>query len=154
MLSIGNTLPTLIGTDHNGNEVALAKFIGKPLAIYFYPKDDTPGCTAQACSIRDGETALAAQGITVLGVSADNPASHQKFITKYKLPFTLIADVNRVIIEAFGVWGPKKFMGRTYDGIHRTTFLFNKEGVLNHKIEKPDTKNHAEEILKIFDKNK
>ena len=154
MLNIGSTLPALKGTDHNGNEVALAQFVGKPLAIYFYPKDDTPGCTAQACSIRDGETALAAQGITVLGVSADNPASHQKFITKYKLPFTLIADVNRVIIEAFGVWGPKKFMGRTYDGIHRTTFLFNKEGVLIHKIEKPDTKNHAEEILKIFDKNK
>jgi peroxiredoxin Q/BCP len=154
MLSIGSTIPALIGTDHNGNEVALAQFIGKPLAIYFYPKDDTPGCTAQACSIRDGETAFAAHGITVLGVSADSPAAHQKFITKYTLPFTLIADVNREIIEAFGVWGPKKFMGRTYDGIHRTTFLFNKEGVLIHKIEKPDTKNHAEEILKIFDKNK
>ncbi|MFM7565881.1 MAG: thioredoxin-dependent thiol peroxidase, partial [Flavobacteriales bacterium] len=121
--------------------------------VYFYPKDDTPGCTAQACSIRDGEVKLKKSGIQVIGVSADSVASHSKFSNKYSLSFPLISDPNKVVINAFGVWGTKKFMGRVYDGIHRKTFLFNAEGKLFSVIEKPDTKNHAQEIMDLFTKN-
>ena len=123
------------------------------LAVYFYPKDDTPGCTAQACSIRDGEVTLKKSGIQVIGVSADSVASHSKFSNKYSLSFPLISDPDKVVINAFGVWGTKKFMGRVYDGIHRKTFLFNAEGKLFRVIEKPDTKNHAQEIMDLFTKN-
>ena len=132
----------------------LKNSIGKYVVLYFYPKDDTPGCTAQACSIRDGEQVLANEGITVIGISADSVTAHQKFSTKYSLPFTLISDPDRTIIEAFGVWGPKKFMGKTYDGIHRTSFLFDANGILVKVIEKPNTKNHAEEIINFFKENK
>lgn len=152
MLTIGNQIPTLVGKDQHGNDVALQSFKGKKMALYFYPKDDTPGCTAQACSIRDGEMQLKSEGIVVIGVSADSGASHLKFTHKYHLPFPLITDMDRSIIEAFGVWGPKKFMGRVYDGIHRKTFLFNEDGILINIIEKPDTKNHAEEIIQLFSK--
>ncbi|MFM7387584.1 MAG: peroxiredoxin, partial [Bacteroidota bacterium] len=114
MLNLGDKLPELRVKNQENQDVNLTGFIGKKLALYFYPKDDTPGCTAQACSIRDGEQALAAEGITVLGISADSVTAHQKFSVKYTLPFTLISDPDRSIIEAFGVWGPKKFMGKTY----------------------------------------
>jgi peroxiredoxin Q/BCP len=130
--------------------VSLSTFLGKKLAVYFYPKDDTPGCTAQACSIQNGEQELIKNGVAVVGVSADTVASHNKFATKHRLAFPLLSDTEKTLIEAFGVWGPKKFMGKTYDGIHRKTFLFNESGELIHVIDKPDTKNHAEEILKIF----
>jgi peroxiredoxin Q/BCP len=154
MLTIGSQIPDLSGANQLGEQVSLRAQLGTKTAIYFYPKDDTPGCTAQACSIRDGEQVLANEGITVIGISADSIAAHQKFSAKYSLPFTLISDPDRNIIEAFGVWGPKKFMGKTYDGIHRTSFLFDVNGTLVKVIEKPNTKNHAEEIINFFKENK
>jgi peroxiredoxin Q/BCP len=150
MLTIGSHIPDLHGKNQLGEDVSLRAQLGTRTAIYFYPKDDTPGCTAQACSIRDGEQDLANEGIRVIGISADSVSAHQKFSTKYSLPFTLISDPDRTIIEAFGVWGPKQFMGKKYDGIHRTSFLFDVDGTLVKVIEKPNTKNHAEEIINFF----
>ncbi|MFN4910926.1 MAG: thioredoxin-dependent thiol peroxidase [Flavobacteriales bacterium] len=153
MITIGDQIPDVKGILTSGEEITLSAFKGQKLAVYFYPKDDTPGCTAQACSIRDGEVTLKKSGIHVIGVSADSVASHSKFSNKYSLSFPLISDPNKVVINAFGVWGTKKFMGRVYDGIHRKTFLFNTEGKLFSVIEKPDTKNHAQEIMDLFTKN-
>jgi peroxiredoxin Q/BCP len=153
MITIGDQIPDVKGILTSGEEITLRAFKGQKLAVYFYPKDDTPGCTAQACSIRDGEVNLKKSGIQVIGVSADSVASHSKFSNKYSLSFPLISDPNKVVINAFGVWGTKKFMGRVYDGIHRKTFLFNAEGKLFSVIEKPDTKNHAQEIMDLFTKN-
>ena len=150
MLTIGSHIPDLHGKNQLGEDVSLRAQLGTRTAIYFYPKDDTPGCSAQACSIRDGEQDLANEGIRVIGISADSVSAHQKFSTKYSLPFTLISDPDRTIIEAFGVWGPKQFMGKKYDGIHRTSFLFDVDGTLVKVIEKPNTKNHAEEIINFF----
>lgn len=150
MLTIGTQIPDLQGKNQLGEDVSLRAHLGTRTVIYFYPKDDTPGCTAQACSIRDGEQDLANEGIRVIGISADSVSAHQKFSTKYSLPFTLISDPDRTIIEAFGVWGPKQFMGKKYDGIHRTSFLFDVDGTLVKVIEKPNTKNHAEEIIIFF----
>ncbi len=149
-LSIGSTLPDFSGLDQNGTEIAANSFHGKRLVIYFYPKDNTPGCTAQACSLRDDYSALLEQNIAVLGVSADTVGSHKKFSDKFQLPFPLIADTDKILLELFGVWGEKKFMGKTYDGIHRTTFLFDEAGTLISVIDKPNTKNHAQEILAIY----
>mgnify|MGYP000034032552 CR=1 FL=1 len=149
-LNIGSTLPSFTGIDQNGNEINAKDFIGKCLVVYFYPKDNTPGCTAQACSIRDDYSNLLANNIAVIGVSADSVASHKKFTDKFQLPFPLIADTEKTILNLFGVWGEKKFMGRTFDGIHRTTFLFDASGTLISVIEKPNTKNHAQEILAIY----
>lgn len=154
MLEIGQVLPDVGAQDQNGVFVSLNQFIGNPLVVYFYPKDDTPGCTAQACSLRDYYDVLLSQKIQIIGVSADEVKSHVKFSTKYQLPFPLLADTEKSIIQAFGVWGPKKFMGREYDGIHRTTFVFDEKGTLSTRISKPDTKNHAQEILNIFENNK
>ncbi|NCA20734.1 MAG: thioredoxin-dependent thiol peroxidase, partial [Crocinitomicaceae bacterium] len=134
----------------NGNQIDSTNLIGKKLVVYFYPKDNTPGCTAQACNIRDNYEQLLANNIQIIGVSADSLKSHQSFTTKYELPFPLLLDEDKKVIEAFGVWGTKKFMGKVYDGIHRTTFLFNEEGKVVSVIDKPDTKNHSEEILKEF----
>jgi len=153
MITIGDQIPDVKGILTSGEEITLRTFKGQKLAVYFYPKDDTPGCTAQACSIRDGEVTLKKSGIQVIGVSADSVASHSKFSNKYSLSFPLISDPDKVVINAFGVWGTKKFMGRVYDGIHRKTFLFNAEGKLFRVIEKPDTKNHAQEIMDLFTKN-
>jgi peroxiredoxin Q/BCP len=153
MITIGDQIPDVKGILTSGEEITLRAFKGQKLAVYFYPKDDTPGCTAQACSIRDGEVTLKKSGIQVIGVSADSVASHSKFSNKYSLSFPLISDPDKVVINAFGVWGTKKFMGRVYDGIHRKTFLFNAEGKLFRVIEKPDTKNHAQEIMDLFTKN-
>lgn len=125
MLNLGDKLPELSLKNQENQDVSLTAFIGKKLALYFYPKDDTPGCTAQACSIQNGEQWLIESGVTVVGVSADTVPSHNKFATKYRLTFPLLSDTEKTIIEAFGVWGPKKFMGKTYDGIHRKTYLFN-----------------------------
>ena len=153
MITIGDQIPDVKGILTSGEEITLRAFKGQKLAVYFYQKDDTPGCTAQACSIRDGEVTLKKSGIQVIGVSADSVASHSKFSNKYSLSFPLISDPDKVVINAFGVWGTKKFMGRVYDGIHRKTFLFNAEGKLFRVIEKPDTKNHAQEIMDLFTKN-
>jgi peroxiredoxin Q/BCP len=149
-LNIGSTLPAFVGVDQNGEEINSNDFIGKRLVVYFYPKDNTPGCTAQACSLRDDYSALLENNIAVIGVSADSVSSHKKFMDKFQLPFPLIADTEKTLLNLFGVWGPKKFMGKTYDGIHRTTFLFDETGNLMSIIEKPNTKNHAQEILAIY----
>ena len=149
-LKVGDNAPQFEGKDQNGNTISLSDYKGKKLAVYFYPKDNTPGCTAQACSIRDNYSDLLDQEISIVGVSMDSGSSHQKFIEKFALPFPLIADEDRKVIEAFGVWGPKKFMGRTYDGIHRTTFLINEDQKITAVIDKPNTKAHAQEILENF----
>jgi len=149
-LSIGSALPAFTGIDQNGEELNPTSFNGKRLVIYFYPKDNTPGCTAQACSLRDDYSLLTENNIAILGVSADSASSHKKFIDKFNLPFPLIADTDKVLLNLFGVWGEKKFMGKVYDGIHRTTFLFDESGVLISVIEKPNTKNHASEVLAIY----
>jgi peroxiredoxin Q/BCP len=153
MLAIGAKIPDVSGLTQENVLVHLPSLIGKPLVVYFYPKDNTPGCTAQACSIRDHYSTLQEKGIQILGISADSVTSHQKFVSKFTLPFPLIADTEKSIIDAFGVWGPKKFMGKEYEGIFRTTFLFDEEGLLKEILTKPDTKKHAEEILTFFDKN-
>lgn len=147
-LKEGDKAPAFEGKDQNGNLVRLSDFAGKKLIVYFYPKDDTPGCTAEACSLRDSYAELTAKGFAVVGVSTDSEKSHQKFIEKYNLPFTLISDPDRKVIEAFGVWGKKKFMGKEYDGIHRETFVIDENGIILKVITKVDTKNHATQILK------
>ncbi|MDX1653538.1 MAG: thioredoxin-dependent thiol peroxidase [Brumimicrobium sp.] len=149
-LKKGDKAPNFKGKDQNGKEVSLNDFKGKKLVMYFYPKDMTPGCTAQACNLKENYDSLKKEGISILGVSADDEKKHQKFIEKYELPFPLLADTNKEIIQQFGVWGPKKFMGKEYDGIHRTTFLINEKGMIHEVIEKPKTKAHAEEILENF----
>ena len=151
-LKIGDHAPNFSGIDQNDKITSLLDFKGKKLAIYFYPKDNTPGCTVQACNLRDNYEGLEKAGIQILGISADSIVSHQKFADKFTLPFPLIADEDRTIIDLFGVWGPKKFMGKEYDGIHRTTFLINENQQIVGIIEKPKTKDHATEILEIFNK--
>ena len=151
-LKIGDHAPNFSGIDQNDKITTLLDFKGKKLAIYFYPKDNTPGCTVQACNLRDNYEGLKKAGIQILGISADSIVSHQKFADKFSLPFPLIADEDRTIIDLFGVWGPKKFMGKEYDGIHRTTFLINENQQILGIIEKPKTKDHATEILEIFNK--
>ncbi len=149
-LTIGSKLPSFTGLDQNGNSISSDSYAGKRLVIYFYPKDDTPGCTAQACSIRDGQEALVSAGVNVIGISADSVASHTKFVNKYELNFPLISDTDKQIIQQFGVWGPKKFMGRVYDGIHRMTFIFDETHTLIKVLDKPNTKDHANEVLSCF----
>lgn len=153
-LKIGDKAPSFTSANEVGKTLNLSDFKGKRIVIYFYPKDDTPGCTAQACNIRDNYSTLQKEGIVILGVSADGEKKHQKFITKYNLPFTLIADEEKELINLYGVWGEKKFMGRVYDGIHRTTFLLNEQHSIIGIIEKPKTKDHTREILELFKENK
>lgn len=149
---IGEAAPAFEVKNQHGEIMRLDDFKGKKVVIYFYPKDDTPGCTAQACNIRDNYAAITNKGIVVLGVSADNESKHQKFIIKYDLPFTLLADVDHSMLNAYGVWGEKKFMGRVYDGIHRTTFVLDEDHKIIGIIEKPNTKDHTREVLEIYDK--
>jgi thioredoxin-dependent peroxiredoxin len=146
-LKPGSKAPAFSGIDQDGNAIALKDFKGKKVVLYFYPKDDTPGCTAQACNLRDNYSVLLKEGFAVIGVSTDSVKSHKKFEEKFKLPFPLIADEDKKMVEAYGVWGEKKFMGRTYDGIHRTTFLIDEQGKIKSIISKPDTKNHAQEVM-------
>ena len=146
-LTKGEKAPDFTAKDQLGNNVTLAQFAGKRMILYFYPKDSTPGCTVEACDLRDNHTALQARGFVVIGVSADNEKSHQKFIEKYSLPFPLLADTDRSVIQAYGVWGPKKFMGKEFDGIHRTTFVIGADGVLEAVITKVSTKDHTAQIL-------
>ncbi|MEQ1732745.1 MAG: thioredoxin-dependent thiol peroxidase [Bacteroidia bacterium] len=147
-LSIGNKAPQFAGVNQAGKQLQLADYAGKKVVLYFYPKDNTPGCTAQACNLRDNYTAMQAQGYVVIGVSADDATAHLKFIAKYELPFDLIADTDKTICTAYGVWGPKKFMGKTYDGITRTTFVLDENGIIIDIIAKVNTKEHTAQIIK------
>lgn len=147
MLNVGDKAPDFLGVDEEGRELSLNDFSGKRLVLYFYPKDSTPGCTAEACSLRDGMDELVAAGYSVVGVSADSAASHQRFKGKQTLNFPLIADVERKLIEAYGAWGEKKMAGRTYMGIIRTTFVIAPDGTIERVIKKVDTKNAARQIL-------
>ncbi len=151
-LKVNDKAPNFAGLDQQGKTIQTTDFAGKKYAVYFYPKDNTPGCTVQACNLRDNYDALAEAGISIIGVSMDSEVSHQKFISKFELPFPLIADTDKKVIEAFQVWGPKKFMGKEYDGIHRTTFVMDENNVIQGIISKPKTKDHASEILEIFNK--
>jgi peroxiredoxin Q/BCP len=149
-LKVGDKAPQFEAKDQNGKIISSSEFEGKNWVIYFYPKDQTPGCIAQACNIRDNYTVLMQKGIQIIGVSADSAKSHLNFIEKQNIPFPLIADEEKEVIRAFGVWGEKKFMGKIYDGIHRTTFMINREGVIIGILDKPKTKAHAEEILEFY----
>ena len=151
MIKEGTTAPAFKTTDANGDSVSLKELKGQKVVLYFYPKDDTPGCTKEACSFRDAWGKFKKQGITVLGVSPDSEASHKKFETKYKLPFTLLADKDHAIADAYGVWGEKKFMGRTYMGVLRTTFLIDEKGKIKKVFEKVKPEDHASEVLDAFD---
>ena len=149
-LNEGDKAPVFEGVDQQGNTVSLSDLKGKKVILYFYPKDMTPGCTAQACNLRDNYDALLKKGYAVVGVSVDGEKSHQKFADKYELPFPLLADDTKKIVSQYGVFGEKKMMGKVYDGVYRTTFLINENGLIDKIIKKPDTKNHTEEILKIW----
>lgn len=146
-LQKGDKAPDFTGTLHDGSSVSLADFAGKKLILFFYPKDDTPGCTAAACSLRDHFGELEEKGYALLGVSPDKPAKHEKFIKKYDLPMPLLADENHEVMDAYGAWGPKKFMGREYDGVLRSTFVIDENGVIDRVYSKVKTKTHAEQIL-------
>lgn len=148
-MKIGDKIPQTLGIDQNGEPVIAEQFRGRKLALYFYPKDNTPGCTAQACSLRDGYSDLRKAGYGIVGVSVDSAKSHQKFIDKFSLPFPLIADNDKKLVEAFGVWQEKSMMGKKFMGTVRTTFLIDENGIIRDKIEGRgvDTKNHAAQIL-------
>lgn len=152
-MNIGDKAPEVLGINEQGKEILLSNYQGKRVVLYFYPKDNTSGCTAEACSLRDHYTELKAKGMEVIGVSIDSAASHQKFIDKHELPFTLIADTDKKLVEAMGVWGEKSMYGRKYMGTYRTTFLINEEGIVE-KVFLPKeikTKTHAEQILKAIE---
>ncbi len=146
-LKEGDPAPDFQATIETGETVSLSDYKGKKLVLFFYPKDLTPGCTAEACNLRDHYQELKNAGYELLGVSPDSEKSHQKFIEKKNLPFHLLADTDKTVANAYGVWGPKKFMGRSYEGIHRTTFIIDEEGKIEKIITKVKTKNHAEQIL-------
>lgn len=150
-MNIGDQAPDLLGLDEQGNELRLSQFRGQRVVLYFYPKDNTPGCTAEACSFRDHEAELAAAGYAVVGVSADSAQSHVRFRERHGLPFHLVADTERLLIEAFGAWGEKKMCGRTYMGILRTTFVIDEEGRIAHIFtpKQIKTKTHAEQVLAL-----
>jgi thioredoxin-dependent peroxiredoxin len=147
-LNVGDRLPDFNTVDHNGNQVSNETLNGKKTVIYFYPKDMTPGCTTQACNIRDNYDTLLLNNFNVIGISPDDTKSHHKFADKFSLPFPLISDTDKHLADLFGVWGPKKFMGKVYDGINRTTFVTNEELIITEIIDKVDTKNHVEQIIK------
>lgn len=146
-LQVGDKVPDFTAKDQDGNTVTLSDYHGKKLIVFFYPKASTPGCTMEACNLRDNYAALQAQGYQLLGVSADSQKRQANFKDKNDFPFPLLADEDHTVINTFGVWGPKKFMGRTYDGIHRMSFVINGEGVVTKVIEKVKTKDHAAQLL-------
>lgn len=148
-LQVGDKAPAVLGINQDGKEIKLADFAGKKVVLYFYPKDNTPGCTAQACSLRDNYDDMQNAGYEVIGVSADSESSHQKFITKQHLPFQLIADVDKKLSEVFGTWGEKSMYGKKYMGMFRTTFIIDETGTITRIIlpKEVDTKNHADQIL-------
>lgn len=149
-LTEGTKAPAFKGKDQDGNTISLADYKGKKLVLYFYPEDDTPTCTVQACNLRDNFAALKANGFTVIGISPDEEKKHKKFEAKYKLPFTLIADPKHTIIDKYGVWGEKQLYGRKYMGLHRTTFLIDEKCIIKKIFLKPRSKQHTEEILKAW----
>lgn len=149
-LKVGDKAPDFKANDQNGNLVSLKDYKGQKVMLYFYPKDDTPTCTVQACNLRDNFSILKAKGIAVLGISVDDVKKHKKFETKYSLPFTLIADEDKKIVEDYGVWGEKQFMGKTIIGTHRTSFLIDEKGNIVHIIDKVKSKIHNEQILEFW----
>ena len=146
-LKVGDKSPDFAALDQQGNTIKLSDYKGKKLVLFFYPKASTPGCTMEACNLRDNYQTFLAKGYDVLGVSADSAKRQQNFIDKKELPFPLLADEDKTVINAFGVWGPKKFMGREYDGIHRVTFVIDEKGIIEDVITKVKTKEHASQIL-------
>lgn len=146
-LQPGAKAPDFSLQDQNGNTHNLADYKGKKVALYFYPKDDTPGCTAQACNLRDNMKALTDKGVVILGASTDDAASHQKFEKKYDLNFPLLIDTDKTLVQDYDVWGEKQYMGKTYMGTHRVTYLIDENGAIAHVIEKVDTKDHTRQIL-------
>ena len=146
-LKIGDNAPDIQSKDQDGNAIQLSNYKGKKVVLYFYPKDDTPGCTKEACNLRDNYERFQSEGYEILGVSADTAEKHQKFISKYDLPFTLLADTDKKVINDYGAWGLKKFMGKEYEGILRMTFVIDEEGVIMDIIEKVKTKEHTSQIL-------
>ena len=149
-LKIGDKAPLFTGTDQDGKSISLSDFRGRKVILYFYPKDNTPGCTAEACSLRDGRAELQRMGFEVIGVSPDSVKSHQGFIAKHGLNFPLIADADKSIAAAYGVWGEKKFMGRTYMGILRTTFVIGPDGTIEKFFDKVNTKDHFTQIVEAY----
>ena len=147
-LQAGDKAPAFSGKDQDGNKISLADYKGKTVVLYFYPEDDTPTCTVQACNLRDNFSLLKKAGITILGVSPDDIKKHKKFEEKFSLPFPLVADPDHKVIDKYGVWGEKKLYGRTYDGLHRTTFLIDGKGIIRKVFLKPRSKQHAEDIMK------
>ena len=147
MLKLGDMIPEFEVLDQDGNVVSSKDLLGKKTIVYFYPKDNTSGCTAEACNLRDNYEAMIAKGYNVVGVSKDSVASHKKFAQKYELPFTLLSDTSTEMIQAFGAWGEKSLYGKKYMGTLRQTFIFDEKGTLIEIIEKVDTKNHASQIL-------
>jgi peroxiredoxin Q/BCP len=152
MLKIGDKAPAFHGIDQHGNTHNLSDFLGKKIVLYFYPKDDTPGCTKEACNLRDNYELLLQKGFVVLGVSPDDTASHLKFANKFQLPFPLIADPALEIIKAYGAWGKKNMYGKEYEGLLRTTFIINEEGVIDEVIKKVKTDDHTNQIINLYDK--
>ena len=146
-LKVGDKAPSFSGTDQNGKQHTLAAYKGKKLVVFFYPKANTPGCTAEACDLRDNYERFQTNNYELIGVSADSAKAQKKFEEKYSFPFDLLADENKSVIKAFGVWGPKKFMGKEYDGIHRTTFVIDEHGTITNIISDVKTKAHASQIL-------
>ena len=147
MLQEGDQIPVFSGTTHLGESINNSTYKGKKLIVFFYPRANTPGCTAEACNLSDNYAALQAQGYEILGVSADSVTKQANFANKYSFPFPLLADENHSTIKAFGVWGPKKFMGKEYEGIHRTTFIIDESGTIVRVINKVKTKDHTAQIL-------
>jgi peroxiredoxin Q/BCP len=154
MLTPGTPAPDFSLPDADGNMHSLADYRGQKVALYFYPKDDTPGCTAQACNLRDNIALLKKAGIQVLGLSTDSVKSHKKFEEKFSLPFPLLADADRQVVESYGLWGEKKFMGKTYMGTSRHTFLIDEDGMIAHIIDKVDTKDHTKQVLDTWEVDK
>lgn len=148
-LKVGDKAPNFEVNDQDGNRIKLSDYEGKKIVVFFYPKANTPGCTAEACNLSDNYSLLKEKGYEVIGVSADTEKKQSNFRNKFKFPYPLLADTNKDVINAFGVWGLKKFMGREYDGIHRKTFLINENGVISHVIDKVKTKDHAAQILEL-----
>ncbi len=149
-LKTGDKAPLFLAKDQNGNEISLEDLKGKKVILYFYPKDNTPGCTAQACSLRDGYDDLLAAGFVVVGVSPDSEKSHQNFTEKHDLPFHLITDTEKELMQKYGAWGEKKMYGKTYEGVIRTTFIISEDGIIEHVIPKVNTKNHASQIMALY----
>lgn len=153
ILKSGDKAPDFTSVDQNGNQIKLSDYKGKKLILYFYPKDNTSACTAEACSLRDGYEKLDNQGYEVVGVSPDNEKSHQSFIKKFSLPFRLIADVDQTVANLYGVWAEKKMYGRTYMGILRTTFIIDEKGIVVHVVSKVNTGDHVNQIVELIEKH-